>query len=235
MENRYCKQCWKIILLENTRWFWQWKNRKFCNSSCYTEFKKTIIHTNEYKQKMSNKLKWRKITWSEKLRKPKFNDKQKEDIRKRMTWRKSSEETRKKQSQAKLKNPTKYWLWKRFPLHWNLHPNWKWWVEKWNIKIRHSHESRNWRRLVFERDKYLCQRCFSKWKYLNAHHILNFSSNKELRFELNNWITLCKECHNNFHKLYWRENNNMKQIKNFINNLDHPEKAVKWWKASKKK
>lgn len=57
-----------------------------------------------------------------------------------------------------------------------------------------------WRDSVFERDLYTCQKCGvfngnGKKIILNAHHIRLFSEFKELRFELSNGITLCKDCH----------------------------------------
>jgi endogenous inhibitor of DNA gyrase (YacG/DUF329 family) len=59
---------------------------------------------------------------------------------------------------------------------------------------------REWRRAVFARDDYSCQRCgarSSKGKtvYLHAHHIKHFSTQLELRYDLSNGITLCEDCH----------------------------------------
>lgn len=228
MEKRYCKQCWGELLLKDLRWFWQWKIRVFCNQECSTEFKKTVKHTDAYKKHMSRKMTWRKITWNDKLKWRIVSKETREKISIAHLWIKHSEETKEKQRQAKLKNPTRYWLWKRNPfVSGEKHPNWKWWTEEWNIKIRHSHEYRNWRRSVYERDEYLCKKCLVIWKYLHCHHIQNFSSEVDLRFDINNWITFCRECHLLFHKIYWRENNNMEQVKKFI----HPEKAIKGWRA----
>jgi len=51
----------------------------------------------------------------------------------------------------------------------------------WAIKIKH-------------RDNYKCQECGSE-KRLEAHHIKNWNDFKELRYDMNNGITLCKKCH----------------------------------------
>ena len=75
----------------------------------------------------------------------------------------------------------------------------------------------NWRTKVFKRDDYTCQKCFQRGKILNAHHILNYSSNKKLRIDENNGITLCKNCHIEFHKKYGNKNNTQKQIDEFLN------------------
>jgi len=51
-----------------------------------------------------------------------------------------------------------------------------------------------WRKLVFIRDKYKCTKCGTGDK-LEAHHIKSYSKNKELKFDINNGITLCNDCH----------------------------------------
>ena len=59
-----------------------------------------------------------------------------------------------------------------------------------------------WRSFVFERDKYTCQDCGEKGGYLHAHHIKSWARYPKLRYELNNGITYCKECHANHDKHY---------------------------------
>ena len=76
-----------------------------------------------------------------------------------------------------------------------------------------------WRKEVYERDNYNCQRCYQKGKHLNAHHIANWADNKELRFIFSNGITFCKNCHNQFHKKYGKKNNNKQQLEEFLNLL----------------
>lgn len=61
-------------------------------------------------------------------------------------------------------------------------------------------EYKEWRRLVFVRDDFTCQICQDKGKRLHAHHIEQWSKNAELRYEVNNGLTLCVECHRNIHK-----------------------------------
>ena len=76
---------------------------------------------------------------------------------------------------------------------------------------------KNWRIAVFERDNYTCQCCKNRGSVLNAHHIHNFAKYKDLRFELNNGITLCKKCHIEFHHLYGTKDNNIEQLNKFFN------------------
>jgi len=52
-----------------------------------------------------------------------------------------------------------------------------------------------WRMAVFMRDNFTCQGCKKVGGYLTAHHIKQFAYYPELRFVLNNGITLCEDCH----------------------------------------
>ena len=52
-----------------------------------------------------------------------------------------------------------------------------------------------WRKEVFQRDYYTCLICGEKGGELNAHHIKSFKDFPELRFEVDNGVTLCLECH----------------------------------------
>jgi hypothetical protein len=78
-------------------------------------------------------------------------------------------------------------------------------------------EYREWTQNTYKKDNYICQKCFQKGEKLNAHHIINYASNKELRLDKNNGITFCKACHKEFHKKYGVKNNNRKQLNEFLN------------------
>ena len=94
--------------------------------------------------------------------------------------------------------------------------NWKGGLTSKNLEIRHSIEFRLWREAVFARDNWTCQKCKEKGGKLHPHHIQNFAQYPELRFAIDNGITLCKDCHREFHKKYGRKNNTKEQIKIFL-------------------
>lgn len=73
--------------------------------------------------------------------------------------------------------------------------HWKGGLTPEQTKIRNSDEYLKWRIAVFERDGYTCVVCRKVGVYLEAHHIKEFSKYPELRLDINNGITLCKDCH----------------------------------------
>lgn len=76
-----------------------------------------------------------------------------------------------------------------------------------------------WRNKVYERDKYTCQCCGdNKGGNLNAHHLNGYHWFKEGRTDVNNGITLCDNCHKEFHDIYGYNNNTKKQYEEFIIN-----------------
>ena len=79
------------------------------------------------------------------------------------------------------------------------HPWWKGGTTSINERDRKSFESKLWRTKVFERDTYVCQECQMKGGVLRAHHIKQWAYYPHLRFDVNNGITLCDNCHNNLH------------------------------------
>lgn len=53
----------------------------------------------------------------------------------------------------------------------------------------------SWARAVLSRDKGICQHCGASDIDLHAHHIKFFSTHPELRWDVDNGLTLCHRCH----------------------------------------
>jgi 5-methylcytosine-specific restriction endonuclease McrA len=77
--------------------------------------------------------------------------------------------------------------------------NWQDGISIVNRKERAKKETRIWRKLVLKRDNDTCQECGNK-ENLHAHHIKKWSDYPDLRHDVTNGITLCKDCHINKHK-----------------------------------
>lgn len=138
-----------------------------------SESGKGLKRSEETKRKISLSLIGRK-------RKP-LSEERKKEISKQMKGRFVSEYTKKLKSERfkGVNNPQ--WRGGVTPIHW---------------RIRQSLEYRTWRKSVFERDNYTCVFCHEKSSgKLEADHIKRFSLYPELRFNISNGRTLCKDCH----------------------------------------
>ena len=61
-------------------------------------------------------------------------------------------------------------------------------------RIRCHRKIKGWRTQVFERDGHRCILCRSV-ENLTAHHLIAWMTSPELRFEIDNGVTLCRKCH----------------------------------------
>ena len=95
-------------------------------------------------------------------------------------------------------------------------PAWNGGITPKSALIRNSKRMENWRLSVFERDNWTCQKHNIKGNKLRAHHIQNFASNQELRFDINNGVTLSEKAHREFHKIYGIRNNTQEQMNEFL-------------------
>jgi len=134
----------------------------------------------------------------------------------KLQW--SNPEFRDRMRKVKLANPTRYWLGKKRPspneetknkmrethLRIGTKPpvrcgeknnKWKGGISRGYKTGYYSTEYKKWRRDVFVRDEFTCQECKRNGGYLTAHHIKSFAKFPDLRFEINNGVTLCEECH----------------------------------------
>lgn len=71
-------------------------------------------------------------------------------------------------------------------------------------------------RNVLARDKYTCQCCGKVGKNLEVHHLNGYDNFVEERLDENNAVTLCTDCHDNFHDRYGRGNNTKEQYEEWI-------------------
>ncbi len=108
---------------------------------------------------------------------------------------KHSEEVRNKISEIQ-KGTKKPWV-----VHKSGNEHYLWIEDRTKIVGRHNrnmHDAdyKQWRKVVWERDNYVCrinsEDCNGR---IEAHHILGWSIYPELRYEFNNGITLCQAHH----------------------------------------
>ena len=69
-----------------------------------------------------------------------------------------------------------------------------------NKRARNCEQYKEWRTSVFTRDRFTCQICGKVGGKLNAHHIKHFATHIDLRYRVDNGITLCEKCHKEVHK-----------------------------------
>ena len=73
------------------------------------------------------------------------------------------------------------------------HWNWKGGISP---RVLSTVKYKEWRRKVFERDKYICVECgYDKGRIIQADHIKSWRGFPQLRFKVSNGRTLCKPCH----------------------------------------
>lgn len=72
-----------------------------------------------------------------------------------------------------------------------------------------------WAKKVKKRDKFACQVCLKENTYLNSHHMNSWDMFTKERYDINNGVTLCYQCHNKFHDIYGRGRNTKFQFKEF--------------------
>ena len=77
------------------------------------------------------------------------------------------------------------------------HPNWKGGITALTDKLRNKYwkELEKWRKDVFKRDNFICQKCGKRGGDLEADHIKSISRFPNLIIDIDNGQTLCKECH----------------------------------------
>lgn len=99
--------------------------------------------------------------------------------------------------------------------HWN--PNL---TDEERIFRRQYPEYKEWRHIVFERDDYTCQCCGKTGGiYLHAHHLDNYAEYIDKRLDTENGITLCEDCHDDFHRMYGTKSNTREQFEEYMEGI----------------
>jgi len=80
-------------------------------------------------------------------------------------------------------------------------PNWKGGITKHNKAIMNTRKYKDWRKIVLNRDIYMCKICTNNGTNknpLDIHHIYPKYKYPKMVFDVNNGITLCHDCHVKF-------------------------------------
>lgn len=73
-----------------------------------------------------------------------------------------------------------------------------------------------WARMIKVLSNFRCVICGeSKSGKMVSHHLASYLSNPELRFEVDNGVCLCNECHYDFHRKYGNKNNSPEQFSEY--------------------
>ena len=94
--------------------------------------------------------------------------------------------------------------------------NWNGGYNSEKIAFRKTYEFKRFIKIVLKRDNYTCQCCGKIGGKLNVHHLDGYNWCEEKRTDINNGITLCEKCHNDFHDIYGRGNNTKEQYEEWI-------------------
>jgi len=96
------------------------------------------------------------------------------------------------------------------------HPNWKGGISDKRERFMQAKVYKTWRKEIYERDNYTCQKCKQIGYKLNVHHIESYAEHENKRCDIDNGITFCYKCHLRFHKRYGRKNINRTQLDEFL-------------------
>ncbi len=172
------------------------KDRKYCSKKCFDSMPKGWLVDNKFRKGCAPWNKGNKGLCSEETIK-KMSEAKEGKVRagNPNNW-KHTKEAKKKMSEDKKGCLPTAGSWKKGDNKGEENWNWKGGVSRAYKTGFYSIEYREWRKSVFERDGYVCQKCFKKrGQYITAHHIKSFAKYPELRFEIDNGLTLCEKCH----------------------------------------
>lgn len=167
-----------------------WRNAKFCNLKCW--------HIYKVKNGINYGFKKGVSLFQEHKHSQESIDKMKQSHKGQIAWNKGMKGLLLNRNFID-NNPTIRGEGSR--LHWNWprgkkNHKWKGGISNRDIHSLNNPLYRHWRRQVFERDGFKCRMANKDCDiYVQAHHILRWADFPELRYEVNNGITLCKIHH----------------------------------------
>lgn len=86
------------------------------------------------------------------------------------------------------------------------HPRWN--PDREAVRVRRTDpEYAAWRHAVYSRDGWTCQDCGQRGGELNAHHLAEWAKAPAQRYDLENGLTLCVQCHYRRHGRRYRARN----------------------------
>jgi hypothetical protein len=83
---------------------------------------------------------------------------------------------------------------------------------------RDTNANKVWRTEVYKRDDYICRCCGKYGGRLAAHHLDGYNWCAERRTDITNGVTLCKDCHLDFHSVYGYGDNTDAQFDEWLRN-----------------
>ena len=78
-------------------------------------------------------------------------------------------------------------------------------------------ENRQFIKSVMERDDYTCGVCGHRGGDLAVHHLNGYNWDIDNRYNPQNGVTLCEDCHKSFHKKYGYGKNTIEQFNEYAN------------------
>lgn len=84
------------------------------------------------------------------------------------------------------------------------------------VARKNNLQFKKWSKEVKQRDKFICQICENNSRKLVSHHLNCWANFEEQRYDLENGVCLCENCHRLFHKKYGLKTTK-EDFVNFIN------------------
>jgi len=81
-------------------------------------------------------------------------------------------------------------------------------------------KNKEWRKNVLKRDFYTCIICKNNdEKKLQVHHLNSYSDYKDDRYNTDNGVTLCKNCHSSYHKNFGLKHSSKSKFKIYLKEI----------------